>query len=242
MRTLSALDLVRAWEAGRDRHPVDRALLLLALAYPELTRDQLAALTIGQRNGRLLALRQQLLGAHLNAYAECPQCREALEFSINAPSLRSPEPAELMFTLAIDGLEVRLRLPDSLDLAAISDVPGPDEARRQLFERCVLEARQGETPVAAAALSDEIVTALADAMSERDPQASPRFRLNCPACGHGWAALFDIVSYFWTEINAYAQRLLGEVHRLARAYGWREADILAMSSARRQFYLNLAGE
>lgn len=242
MRTLSALDLVRAWETGRDRHAVDRALLLLALAYPDLTRDQLNALTIGQRNGRLLALREQMLGSQLNAYAECPQCREALEFSIDARSLRSPEPAEPTFTLAIDGLEVRLRLPDSLDLAAISDVPGPDEARRLLLERCVLQARQGQTQVAAAALPDEAVMTLADAMSERDPQASTRFRLSCPACGHDWAALFDIVSYFWTEINTYAQRLLGEVHRLARAYGWREADILAMGSARRQFYLNLAGE
>ena len=242
MRTLSALDLVRAWEAGRDRHPVDRALLLLALAYPELTRDQLAALTIGQRNGRLLALRQQMLGAQLNAYAECPQCREALEFSIDAPSLRSPEPAEQVFTLAVDGLDVRFRLPDSLDLAAVSNVPDPDAARGLLLQRCVLAARQSETEIAAAALPQTAVAALADAMSERDPQASQRFRLSCPACGHGWAALFDIVSYFWTEINAYAQRLLGEVHRLARAYGWREADILAMSSARREFYLGLVGE
>lgn len=242
MRTLSALDLVRVWEAGRDRHPVDRALLLLALAYPELTRDQLAALTIGQRNGRLLALRQQMLGAQLNAYAECPQCREALEFSIDAPSLRSPEPAEQMFALAVDGLDVRFRLPDSLDLAAVSAVPDPDAAQRLLIQRCVLAARQNETPVADATLPDAIVKVLADAMSERDPQAGPRFRLSCPACGHGWAALFDIVSYFWTEINAYAQRLLGEVHRLARAYGWREADILALSSARRQFYLGLVGE
>jgi hypothetical protein len=241
MRTLSALDLVAAWEAGRDRHPVDRALLLLALAYPELTRDQLSALTIGQRNSRLLALRVQVLGSQLNAYAECPQCRAALEFSIDAPSLRSPEPAERTFTLAVEGWDVHVRLPDSLDLAAISDVPDPDEARYVLLQRCVLEARQGERQVTALALPPDAVMILADAMSERDPQASTRFRLSCPACGHGWAALFDVVSYFWTEINAYAQRLLVEVHRLARAYGWREADILAMSSARRQFYLGLVG-
>ena len=38
-----------------------------------------------------------------------------------------------------------------------------------------------------------------------------------------------------------ATRLLGEVHTLARAYHWREAEILAMSSRRRQAYLELAG-
>ncbi len=31
------------------------------------------------------------------------------------------------------------------------------------------------------------------------------------------------------------------VHALARAYGWREADVLAMSEARRHFYLELVG-
>ena len=36
-----------------------------------------------------------------------------------------------------------------------------------------------------------------------------------------------------------AKRLLGEVHQLARAYGWPEATILAMSSRRRHFYLEL---
>ena len=42
-------------------------------------------------------------------------------------------------------------------------------------------------------------------------------------------------------IAGRALRLLGHVHALARAYGWREADILAMSPARRQVYLDLAG-
>jgi hypothetical protein len=38
-----------------------------------------------------------------------------------------------------------------------------------------------------------------------------------------------------------AKAYLNEVHMLAWAYGWREADILAMSSARRQFYLERVG-
>jgi hypothetical protein len=33
--------------------------------------------------------------------------------------------------------------------------------------------------------------------------------------------------------------MLVEVHKLASAYGWREADILAMSATRRSMYLNI---
>jgi len=45
--------------------------------------------------------------------------------------------------------------------------------------------------------------------------------------------------FFWAELAAEAKRLLREVDALARAYGWREADILALSSQRRHAYLEL---
>ena len=66
-----------------------------------------------------------------------------------------------------------------------------------------------------------------------------RFSLTCQGCGHEWAAVFDIVTFFWAELVAQAKRLLREVHQLARAYGWRESEILAMSSQRRHTYLEL---
>ena len=54
-----------------------------------------------------------------------------------------------------------------------------------------------------------------------------------------WRAVFDIVTFFWSEIEAWACRILREVHILASAYGWCERDILALTSARRQFYLEM---
>jgi len=65
--------------------------------------------------------------------------------------------------------------------------------------------------------------------------------LRCVACPHAWQLTLDIVRFLWAEVNALAKGYLNEVHMLAWAYGWREADILAMSSARRQFYLERVG-
>ena len=79
-------------------------------------------------------------------------------------------------------------------------------------------------------------------MAEADPQADIQLALSCPACGHQWLSTFDIVSFFWSEINAWAYRILREVHILASAYGWREADILAMSPYRRQLYLEMVSK
>jgi hypothetical protein len=76
-------------------------------------------------------------------------------------------------------------------------------------------------------------------MLKLDAQANVQLDLHCPACQRGWTAAFDIVAFFWGELDAWAQRLLVEVHKLASAYGWSEADILGMSQVRRNLYLNI---
>ena len=243
MRPLSAHDLLRIWEMGEDQHPLDRALTLLAVACPELTWDELAALSVGQRDVRLLTLREQTSGPRLNGFAECPRCAERLEFDVAVADLRvaaEPDAGEEARELVFDGLALRFRLPNSRDLAAVLDCQDPAAARNLLVQRCVLEASHDGVPVAGNELPAEAISRLARQMAECDPQAEMLLDLHCPACEYGWQALFDIVAFFWAELAAQAKRLLREVHTLARAYGWRETDILNMSARRRQFYLELA--
>jgi hypothetical protein len=83
------------------------------------------------------------------------------------------------------------------------------------------------------------MTRLADDMRQRDPGAEVRMALSCPICGHAWSATFDIVSYLWSEIEDWAQRLLADVCVLATACGWSERDILGLSPTRRQIYLDM---
>jgi hypothetical protein len=242
MRPLSAHDLLVVWELGEEQHPLDRALTILAAAYPELTWDELATLSIGQRDARLLALRERTYGPRLESFVECPQCSESLEFEVLAADLCATETAEeeLALQLSRDGFELRFRLPDSRDLAAVLECRDLSAAHDLLVQRCVLEARRGGTPVAGSELPADIAAELSLSMSEHDPQAEVLIDLRCPGCQHRWQALFDIVTFFWTELSAQAQRLLREIHTLARAYGWRETDILGMSARRRQFYLEMA--
>lgn len=76
-------------------------------------------------------------------------------------------------------------------------------------------------------------------MAQLDPQGDIQLTLACPKCSHEWLSPLDIVSYLWREINTWAGRTLNEIHLIASAYGWREADILALSPRRRQTYLEL---
>jgi hypothetical protein len=78
-------------------------------------------------------------------------------------------------------------------------------------------------------------------LAECDPWAESLLELTCPECRHEWTVLLDVAVFLWTQIRTRAQRLLRDVHTLASAYGWREADILTMSSRRREAYLELVG-
>jgi len=239
MRALSASEIVRVWEWGQNKHPVDRAVMLLSLVQPELTAEQVAALTVGQRNTRLLTVRERTLGGQLDGFAQCPQCGEQLEFGVAIEAIRRPEPTAQEFVLASDAYTLHCRLPNSRDLAALVMADDAETARRRLIERCVQAVDHTGAPFPVEALPATLFADLADAVTEHDPQAAMFFALACPACGHEWSVLFDIVAFFWTELGDRAKRLLMDVHTLARAYGWCEAEILGMSALRRQFYLDL---
>lgn len=243
MRPLSAHELLEVWEVGEGQHSVDKALTLLTAALPEKTRDELAALSIGQRDAALLTLREATFGPKLQALTECSRCSERLEFEVAVADLRvapQPEMQEAEQELVAGDLRVRFRLPDSRDLAAILDCLDVGTARRTLACRCVLRATRDGLPVPCDELPEATLTELAARMAAWEPQAEVFLDVRCLECGHGWQALFDIAVFFWSELAARARRLLDEVHGLARAYGWREAEILSMSARRRQYYLELS--
>lgn len=242
MRPLTAPELLHAWEKGRGRALTERALLLLSRACPDETREQLLALPIGRRDARLLRLREWTFGPRFVSLARCPACGERLELGFSAADVDAAAddaglvPAGAELDVAEDGWQVKFRLPTSADVAALSD--GSD-ARAQLLERCVVDARRNGRSKPANRIPAHLLDAVVRRMGEADPQADVHTRLDCPACAHQWDAVFDIVSFFWTEIETWAHRTLRDVHVLASAYGWGEAEILALSPARRQLYLEM---
>jgi uncharacterized protein (UPF0212 family) len=243
-RPLSAAELLHAWEQGLAQAPARRALILLGAACPDLSRDALARMSIGQRDARLLALREALFGSQVTGLTACPVCGDQLELAFAvADILAAPSAAESADThmLAAAGCEVQFRLLNSEDLLAIANAVDIASARRALFARCVVQAHRDDEYTPIDQLPDEVVSAVAESMALLDPQAEVQLTLTCPVCANQWQAAFDIVSYLWAEINAWAMCLLREVHSLARAYGWREADILAMSAIRRHWYLEMIG-
>jgi hypothetical protein len=247
MHCLSAEQILQVWEQGQTQHPIDRALTLLTLAFPDQSRSTLSQLSIGQRDTLLLHLREQMLGETMESFATCPHCSESLEFMLNTSQLRQAEPSSVepaiqrpsRYDLAIDKYQLTFTLPNSQDLAAVVGCPNLATAQAKLTQRCLHQVTYEGDSIAPGMIPASVLQQLAQQMANYDPQAEILLDLTCPACQTEWQVLFDIVTFFWTELTVQAKRLLREVHLLARHYGWREVDILTMSPLRRQMYLDI---
>jgi hypothetical protein len=241
MHALSAPELLEAWERGVGQPPLQRALTLLAAAYSETPWEVLERLSLGQRDACLLTLHEWTFGPQLISLATCHGCQERLELTLSLADLRAVPAAEPGETLSLNvgGYALCFRLPNSQDLAMIAHQLDVATARQILLGRCLLAAHHDGQRQSTDQLPPQIVDAIVEHMARADPQADIQLSLVCPQCGHQWRAAFDIASFFWSEINAWANRILREVHILASRYGWSERDILTMSSWRRQFYLDM---
>ncbi len=244
MRTLFAHDILKIWETAQNQHPLDQALTILAVGKPETKWDQLAELSIGQRDRFLLDLREKTFGPTIAGFAECSKCTGQLEFETSVRELKivkdpDTDINENFREVVADKMKLRFRLPNSIDLATVVDVKDTQKAQSLIVERCIQGVIADGKPVKVKKLTASAVDKLASRMAECDPQAEILLDLKCPACSHTWQIAFDIATFLWKEISDQARRLLQEVHTLAFAYKWREGDILSMTPARRQYYLGL---
>lgn len=243
MPAFSAADLVAVWEQGLHRHPVDRALLLLAMGDSGANPASLPEICLGEREDRLFALHAALFGDRMECFVTCPACGEGVEFELSVATLRErsapPDPGRVRVEAA--GLVAEVRLPHSRDLAAAVGAPTPEAARDLLLARCVRALARDGASVGVDELTPEERAALSEAIGQADPRAETLLDTRCSACGAEWTAALDVGSYLWRRLDREATRLIDAVDRLARVYGWTEAEVLALSPTRRRLYLERAG-
>jgi hypothetical protein len=214
---LSEDALLRAWETAQRLVPVARSLALLSAASGEPI-EQLAALPLGERDRRLIALRAELYGTEVRGVATCAFCDEELELAFDAgllPGAREANP--------------EVRQPTTFDLVAAAGAGSAGAAYDVLVHRWLADDADART-----------VGAVEAAILDADPGIDTELAVQCSACAETTLVDFDAGAYAWSEIESNVQRLFATVAALARHYGWSEHEILAMSAQRREAYLALA--
>jgi hypothetical protein len=229
-RAPASAELLEAWETGRVQHPLDRALTLLR-AFTGIERRRLAEISIGERDELLLSLRRRFFGDQLEAVCRCEHCGEPNEFAIDASALpvRPERDGSPAVSLERDGVTIAVRLPNSFDVAAVAGLD-EEQALHDLIARCTI----GDVVA-----SGDDVEQLDALMREAEPLAALDLGFACCACARSNAVAFDAAAFLWSDVADASRRLLFDVDALARAYGWSEAEILALSPRRRASYVRL---
>ncbi|MFJ8113488.1 hypothetical protein [Streptomyces sp. NPDC096132] len=226
-------------DEGETRSPHERAVLLAGAAGPA-SDVAIADLPLGLRDRRVLRLHGLLFGTSVHVQDTCPHCAEVMtcvltvdQFEEVPPTLATPARVEL------DGWTVTCRALTSTDVAHALRAPDRAGARLRLLAACVVDAERDGLPVPAEVLPPPVAASVVRAVAEADPFAELRLCLVCAQCGGSWEAVLDPAHYVWRELAYWGRRLMGDVHVLARAYGWREHDVLAVPASRRAVYLGL---
>ncbi|MCA8978331.1 MAG: hypothetical protein KDC98_26620 [Planctomycetes bacterium] len=219
-------------ESGSGLMPLDRGRRLAQLLHPEVDPMVLEARPVGCRNAHALRVYADSFGDVLECELRCPACGDRLEFELRISDLLAThreDPGEI--AIEHDGRSFRARVPTDADLRAVLE-GGAGSGGGGVMARCAISPPFAEWPSAAVAAAE-------GRMAQADPLAVILLSAICPGCGHAWRSPFDAVEAVYERVTQQGRDVLLDVHRLARAYGWREADILAMNPVRRRQYLAL---
>ncbi|HEX8162180.1 MAG TPA: hypothetical protein VF538_09925 [Pyrinomonadaceae bacterium] len=260
MRPLSGRDEVFLSEEGRALLPARRVTALLertlgpCVSGVAVTPEFVRRLTVGDREALMLHLRRLTLGGEISCIISCPlaACGEQMDLDLKVEDLLVPpnahargETHEAFVEAEGRRYRVLFRLPnggDQEDAAALA-ASDWEAAMRLVMRRCVKSTTLADDAEAGeVSLPPDAVPALQSVMASLDEQAEIVLDLKCPACGHAFSLPFDIGDYFQRELTRRGADVYREVHQLALHYHWSEAEILAMTRARRRLYLGLLAD
>lgn len=194
-----------------------------------VTPDLAAELCVADRQFLMHRIAEQLGGALRWVTASCSGCSAKFDFSFELSDLPVREAGTDFPLLRVEteGGPLTFRVPNGRDQEAAVTACDPDA--RWLLDRCLVEgSRELIAGLGAAGLAS-----CESALEELSPAVLTSVQAECPECGLPQAVPID--PYFILERSA--EGILEDVHRLASHYHWTEADILALPTERRRFYL-----
>jgi hypothetical protein len=233
MKVLTPHEVLELWECGSRLYPLDQALLALRITLPDVDAETIADWPLGGRNRALLELHAACFGSRLQAWVECANCTEKLEFDVDARDLLGGPAAAAPPDTSIRTNGHTFRLPSSRDLARAAQESDANQGAIRVLHACCLDGAPG-------AWTERDVATIGEVLAAADPAAELRLTLTCPMCDGTQEEALDPVTFVWAELRALAKRLLHDIHTLASAYGWSEPEILRLSDFRRSQYVEMA--
>ena len=189
------------------------------------------ALPVGDVDAIVVELRRQALGDRVVARGDCGACGSPFDIRFSLVSFeahqrprrpRNVTAADQPGSWSLRGSSVTFRIPTADDVLGAADA---DDPLAMLRERCIYGAA-----------SQRDVRRAEAVMARLAPTLQAEVNGQCPNCAKTAALGVDARELCLADLRFLAGSVLENVHLLAWAYNWREADILALPSTRRTRY------
>ena len=241
MNHFSDKELLSIWEFGVNHSVLETNLFLLSHAYPEFNLNQIMSLPIGERDARLLQIREHQFGTLFHNTSNCSACGQKMEWETPIDQLKLQK---IKNEFEVESIELEegnhllsFRLPNSHDVMEVISLNAREEKVDLLLQKCILKS---STLISdSASMNPELKLRMIAEMEARDPQANIVMNLKCAECENEWSITFDIMQYLWSEINEWAIQLMKDIYLLAKNFSWSESQILGMSRFRRNLFVNM---
>jgi hypothetical protein len=168
--------------------------------------------------------------------AECGQCHKLFDVSLKFAELPvKPAGKDFPETTVVTELgRLRVRVPTGADQEAIATIDDETEALHLLLQRLVSTVEPSRV-FNVALLNENDIAVIETQVEAMAPETATHLLTHCPSC----ATENQLPIVHYASLQGPSEDLYAEIHRLAISYHWSESEILALTRARRQIYLQL---
>lgn len=193
------------------------------------TREAIEDLTVGTRTRALLMLAVASGRESVQVLHQCTACAERMEVDVPFREIARFGADTAHQVRVVDaGRQWLVRLPSGMDQRrwASAGISDPLAMARSL----VVEGDGAD-------LDEGWLDRLGSTLQGVDPLIDFRLHVRCPGCTAAHSLDLDLQALALEELRRIQRALMVAVHRLASAYHWSEADIVAMPAWRRETYV-----
>ncbi len=201
--------------------------------------------SLKERLQSLIAVGIATLGKHLKLQVNCSKadCHELMEIDLDLGLFIKNETTIPLFCKPDSETELELRLPNGLDqLNWLNNQYDMEDNCFSGMASSLISKVNGEIPGRDFQMPENWIDQIGVELEQNDDLMTLEINTSCPVCREKQLIDLDLEEKL-LEIFLSEQKLLfKQIHKLALAYHWSEADIVTMQSKRRHYYLTLIDE
>lgn len=205
--------------------------------------DLLWALPVGKRMQCLLTLCRLSQGNIFSFQFSCAnaRCGQLMELDIPLAQfmeVRQAADTKDSVTVKWNGEKLRLRKPTGQDQREwLQHAYADESAATHAMVQQLLVSEQDGPATSPGHLPADLLAEISRALDAADPLMNYQCSVVCPYCDHRADYPIDLEAFALKQLQQVQHNLLNNVHCLASAYHWSEAQIFSVPPWRRALYL-----